>query len=187
MTNKNDALIVLTALEKEAAPLFKQINKLAITDGDTYNLKSAKVDALKQLGKQALAKEKSLTDPLQQVVRDIQALFKPFRTLVSEAEAIAKDEMVQFQIKMERARAKVAADLESGKIAKLSTAAKKIAETEIISPTSSVRKVWTLEIVDVDDIPREYLVPDEAKIREAFKAGKKITGCKWEQKTTIAI
>lgn len=187
MTNKNDALIVLTALEKEAAPLFKQLAKISIADGDTYNLKSSKVDTLKQLGKAALAKEKSLTDPLQQVIRDIQALFKPFRTIVDNAEKTAKLEMVAFQDKMERLRIKVAQDLQDGKIAKLSTAAKKIAETEFHSPTSSVRKVWTLEIVDIGDIPREYLVPDEAKIREAFKAGKKVTGCKWEQKNTIAI
>lgn len=187
MTNKNDALIVLTALEKEAAPLFKQLSKLSISDADTYNAKSAKVDMLKQLGKQAEAKEKSLTDPLTQVIKDIRALFNPFRTIVADAEKNAKAEMLAFQDKMERQRIKVAADLESGKIAKLSTAAKKIAETEIISPTSSVRKVWTLEITDVGDIPREYLVPDEAKIKEAFKAGKKVTGCKWEQKNTIAI
>lgn len=185
--NATNAAIVLKAIEADAAPLFRQLKELTIEDGTSYNLVSEKVDALKKLGKLAGEKESSLTDPLTKVIKDIRALFAPFRSLVAEAEKNAKAEMIAFQEKMEREREKIKNDLESGKIAKLSTAAKKIAATEISSNTSSVRKEWTLEIEDVGDIPREYLVPNEAKIREAFKAGKKVSGCKWYQKTNIAI
>jgi len=36
-------------------------------------------------------------------------------------------------------------------------------------------------------IPREYMVPDLAAIREAYKNGVSIEGCRWEQVETIAI
>lgn len=182
-----DAAIVLKSLEDEVAPLLKQLTKIAVEDVESYNIKSAKTDALKQLGKAVEAKEKSLTDPLTKVIKDIRSLFAPFRNMVQAAENSAKTEMLQFVEKTERAKAKVLADLENGKIAKLATAVRKTEALEIKSDTSQIRKVWTLEIIDVGDIPREYLIPDEAKIKEAFKAGKKVTGCKWEQKNTIAI
>jgi len=179
--------IVLASLKKEAEPLFKQINKLVITDGESYNLKSAKVDALKQLGKMAAEKEKTFTEPLTKLLKDVRELFAPFKYMVGETENAAKAEMLEYITKVERQKEKIKTDLEAGKIAKLSTAVRKTAELEINSPSSSIRKVWVLEINDIGDIPREYLVPDEAKIREAFKAGKKVSGCTWSQKNTIAI
>lgn len=182
-----NAAIVLKSIEADAAPLFKQLKKLTVTDGTSYNLVSDKIDALKQLGKQAEEKEGTFTVPLTKLIKDVKSLFAPFRAMVAEAEKTAKLELAAYQDKMELEREKIKSDLEAGKIAKVSTAAKKIAATEISASTSSVKKVWTLEIEDVGDIPREFLIPDESKIREAFKSGRKVSGCKWYQKTTIAI
>ncbi len=75
------AMIVLESLKKEAAPLMKKLERIdLITSKEHYANAMAQMKLLKDLGKAAKEKEKSLTDPLKQVVGDIQQLFKPFLT-----------------------------------------------------------------------------------------------------------
>ena len=53
---------------------------------------------------------------------------------------------------------------------------------------SGARKVWTFEVTNEEDIPREFLVVDEAKIRRAMNAGaREIPGVRIYQDTRIAI
>ena len=47
----------------------------------------------------------------------------------------------------------------------------KAPDTFKMAEDQSIRKVWTFEIVDETKIPREFLMPDEVKIRAAVRGG----------------
>jgi RNAse (barnase) inhibitor barstar len=190
MKNQNDkvsAAIVLKAIEDEAKPLLKKLGKVVITDNKDFENASVITKQLKGLMKLADDKEKSLTDPLIQVVKDIRLLFKPFKDEVKLMEEGVKQNMLAFVAKQKQLEAKVESDLASGKIKKVSTAVAKQAALQVSSSSSQVRKVWQAVEVDASKTPREYLIPDEAAIKAALKDGKKVNGWKWEQVESIAI
>lgn len=48
--------------------------------------------------------------------------------------------------------------------------------------------VWTFEVVDINAVPREYLVLDETAVRRAIQAGiREIPGLKIYQKPLLYI
>lgn len=186
--NKNtDVQVVIAALEKQAKPINNKLLKLpAIKTQQEYDTIRERLKKLKDLGKQATAKEKEIVNPIQDSVKKIKALFKPFKDKVAETEAIVNPALVAWVDKQDAEIEKAEEDLESGKIKNVSTFARKVAKASV--PTGSGRKkVWKLFIKDEKKIPREFLVPDETKIREAFKAGKKVAGCTWEQVNQVAV
>lgn len=186
-TETTNAAVVLASLEKEARPLIKALTAIEVVDQESYAKASEKMKALKELGKSAEAKKKSLTDPLTKVITDIRDLFRPFELLIAGLEGRTKESMLLFVEKQNDKRKQIEQDLESGKIKKVSTAVRKLAELEVSAKGSQIRKVWQVVEVNAAETPIEYMVPDVAKIKEALKAGKKVKGWKWEQVETIAI
>lgn len=56
------------------------------------------------------------------------------------------------------------------------------------STNASVRMVWDFEIESIENIPSEFLILDEKKVREAIRAGtREIKGLKIYQKPQVAI
>lgn len=54
--------------------------------------------------------------------------------------------------------------------------------------TATIHKVWTFDIPDMDNVPREYCTPDMAKIRLAISAGvREIKGVRIYQTERITI
>lgn len=64
-------------------------------------------------------------------------------------------------------------------------------KTETINQSSenaTVRMVWVFDVEDANSIPREYLILDEKKVREAIRDGsREIPGLKIYQKPQVAI
>lgn len=181
-------MVVADSIKKKAQPLIKKVENCAIKTREAYD-ESAKIIAqLKEFSKEAERQERTLTEPAKAIIKSAQEIFKPFRTRVMELEGMVKIRMLEFQARQEKLSAKIGADFESGKIKKLNTVVSK--QNELLNTSSEnaqLRKVWKLSIIDPRLIPREYLLPDEIKIREALKSGQKVAGCKWEQVNSIAI
>jgi len=183
-TNNIDASIVMKSLEKQAAPQIKQISSLKVVCKDDYNTAAELMKSVKNIAKQAKEKEESITDPLKQVIKDVQSLFKPFRNQVAELEADTKSKMLAFVSSTTKAIAQVNERFESGEIKKVSTV---ISKTNALEIDSNVRKTWKAVPVNPTQTPREYCIPDEVKIREALKAGKSVRGWEWRQVESINI
>ncbi len=183
-TNNVDASIVMKSLEKQAAPQIKQISSLKVTCKDDYNTAAELMKSVKGIAKQAKEKEESLTEPLKQVIKDIQSLFKPFRTQVAELEADTKSKMLAFVESSSKQQAQLSQRFEDGEIKKVSTL---VSKTSALTIDSNVRKTWKAVEIDASKTPREYLVPDETLIREALKAGKVVKGWEWKQVDSISI
>lgn len=101
-----------------------------------------------------------------------------------EAEAVAA-----FGSEEDGERAKLLAQAEAETEQAAIIAIDKKATKEVQSMrVSGVKKVWTFNVTDPNLVPREYLVVDEKKIREAIRAEvREIPGVEIFQDTQIAI
>lgn len=176
--------VVVKSLEKSAAPLIRKLADFKIKSNDDYSKAMELTKDLKNIAKEANDQLKSIIDPLKQATDAARNIFRPFQTKVTNIEQTVKIAMLEWQQSLMTKKAQLADKFESGEIKKASTFLKKEAELEV---TEGVRKVWTAIPVNVKKTPREYLVPDEAKIKEALKAGKKVEGWEWKQVPQIAI
>lgn len=188
MKKELNTQIIVKAMEKESAPLFKKLTALStINSKADYAAVSANISALKAIGKAARAKKSSIVDPIKQGIKEIESLFKPFIDRCDEMEENAKALMLSYQVKIDAESAKLNQDFADGKIKKASTVIGKQAELVLVDDNSSVRKTWKAIAIDVTKTPKEYLVPNETAIKEALKAGKKVAGWEWKQVKGISI
>lgn len=188
--NETKTAVVLASLEKKANPLFKKL-PTTITTKQEYEDAASNMKLIKMLVKDGGVEKKILLDPLTEIIENtnilakrIKDLFKPFEDKVEQKEDELKNLMLGYLIESKKQIAKISGDLSSGKIKKASTAVKKQNE---LQATSNIRKVWTAICEDENKTPREFMVPDEAAIKEALKGGKKVAGWTYKQIETIVI
>lgn len=185
--DKVSTAVVVASLEKQAVPIFRRVLNLSIKTKEDFEQAAESIKFLKMLAAEAERQEKEIIGPLKDVIKKTQALFKPFQTRVAETEWTTKLAMSVFLEGQKKLAAKLEEDFSNGKIKKVSTVVAKQNELRVENGTAQVRKVWALFIDDVNEIPRKFLTPDETAIREAFKNGEVVTGCRWEQVEKIAI
>lgn len=188
---KIDNSVILSAiksLEKSALKTRKQLSDLVVTTQEEFELAGKLIKELKEKVKEAQKSEATILDPLKQAMEATKAHYRPFYNDVAELEADTKSKMKLFVEKQSKLIEKAKDDFEGGKIKKASTYMNKVETLSVQSAKgASVRKVKTLVINDFTKIPREYLVPDEAKIKEALLSGKTIAGCEIKLENSIAI
>lgn len=175
----------VSKLNKKASADIKFLEDFSIKTPEQYDEAARRVSRLKELRKEADKQEKSITDPAKLIIKNTQAIFKPFKDRVDEVEERIKLGMVAY---IEAREKKAEALIESSNDKSIAKVVAKVNElTSNKSDHASVKKLTVVEITDPELIPREYLVPDEAKIKAALQAGKKVKGCKLSTKTSIAI
>jgi len=179
--------IVVKALEKEAKVVTKKISSLVVDDQDSYNRAGELLKELKAMDKRAIEEEEKITDPMKQALDAAKSHFKPFHDSVKLIETDTKQKMLAYLEDNDRAQEKLLEDFEAGKIKKIGTLTAKQEALHIVNSAAVQRMVRTLDVEDIALIPREYMMPDEAKIKEALKAGKKVKGCVWKQVRQLAV
>lgn len=174
----------------------------AVVDSDEKLEKASDLDRMLGQAEKKLEEERTaITAPLNQVLKHVNAKFKPFSGRVSAARKALKAKMTAYYEEQERKRreaeeaARRAAEEEAlAEAAKLEEAGDaegayealaEAAETPVapVAPapsgpvrgdyggTSSFTKTWKFEITDPEQVPREFCSPDEKLIREAVKNG----------------
>jgi len=187
MEKQTDVMIVLKNLEKEVAPHKKKISSLEVHTKEDFELAGKLMKNIKEVAKRAKEREETFTVPLNKLLKDTRDLFRPFRNSIDELEADTKLKMAAF-LESQKAKARqLEQDFADGKIKKISTVVSKTNALEVTSQHSQIRKVWTAIEVDASLTPREFMVPDVAKIKEALKEGRKVKGWEWRQVESIAI
>jgi hypothetical protein len=174
----------INKLNKKASNDIRVLEEFSIKTPAQYEEAAKRVSRLKDLRKEADVQEKSITDPANLILKNTRAIFKPFKDKVDIIEAKIKQAMVLYIESRERK----AVALTEGDHADLSKVVSKVSElTNNKNEFASTRKITVVEITDLELVPREYLVPDESKIKAALQAGKKVKGCRLTLKTSIAI
>ena len=104
-------------------------------------------------------------------------LIKEARKQAEQVAALFEDEIifgdVETATEMAERRDEIISNIENRIEKDVEKAGKIDLKVKSFNSTTSVRKSWKFDITDTAQIPREYLVPDLQKIREAVKNGER--------------
>ena len=209
--------------QEDIAPLASRMH-LMIADSDAIQVidqQSAKTaadmaKAYRGFLREAEEKRKELTQPILAAKQGIDAMFKPYKLAVMEAQSrldekllawrVAEDARIQAENKEREAQrikeaALVAEDLERRGM--VDEAEKVLDDAVVTRPhekrdrgvtrgtlggAAHVRKRWAFEVEDLSKVPTEYLQLNEKAVREAIKLGKReIPGLNIYQKEHLAV
>lgn len=182
----------LASLEDIAGQIIPVVNELQSVKRITSDAEQSAVDetltAVKITRKRLEEDRKSFVDPLNQIVKRINARYKPVDERLEEAEHIYKrllatrlNELREAEVARAEKEAKKAEKAGAGELAH---DIRETALTKNVAPSLSgvtMRTNYRCEVIDVSKVPREYLIPDEKKLNamaRALKEDFKIPGCK---------
>ena len=178
MTTKNAvapdraALSAARADATEARGLLEAARSVEIASASDYAAAAETAAELRAMREAVEARRRSWVDPLNAVVRSINAAFKPAFDTLAGAERAIRDKIVAYSEAQSAAheaavREIAAAPTQAGREdahARLSEAV--VPRVEGLS----LVETWEGEVVDAAKLPREYLVPDVRKLLEATRA-----------------
>ena len=184
---------------KELAVIKTQVSKAVIT-AQQLQIKTKEelegatsiLSKIKAVGRLIQEKKESITKPLNEALKNARDLFRPLEVQWSEAEGIVKQKMVAFQIseekKVEKKEEKIAEKVDNGKISfeQATTKIEKIERPENQVGNTTFKTIKKVVIEDEIKLPREYLIPDEVKIRKDALAGIEIAGVKIVEEKIVA-
>lgn len=164
----------------------KEVFDLIILNQKDYETAIELANRLNQTKKVIEAKRKSLTEPIKQSVKDIEEMFKPMEkrleTMIEQIKSRSIEYVTAEEKRIADEKAKIDKKLDDGRL-KPETAIRKTQELGTVEKTTQteagrmiMKTVKVVKIINEADIPREYLVPDMAKIKADIKAGKEIKG-----------
>lgn len=152
---------------------------------------------VKTFAKLIKTKKEEITKPLNESLKNVRALFAPIEENQEEAERVIKGKMVEFQTESERkqqeVKQKLAERVERGTM-KPETAVAKIENMEEVPvnrETQNSKVTFRVDvkvrITDESLIPREYLVVDMVKVKDAvLKQKLQVPGVEtYEEKTPV--
>jgi hypothetical protein len=110
-------------------------------------------------------KRKSWTAPLKKVTGDIEAEFRPVLQLLDEGVAILKSKVGEYRYALEQEKQKALAAMSAAVSTGNTQQAQALAtQIETLAPPppekGTVTMVWTGQVTNAMEIPRQYLVPD---------------------------
>jgi len=143
------------------------------------------------------SQREAITKPLTAALKSARALFKPIEERLGGAIGSVRAEMSRYQtlevVRVENEASKIAKRVGEGrgKIG-IETAVRKIGEIDgvassVIGDNGMVkfRSVRKFEILEVDKVPREYMVVDEIAVRKAMLAGVEIAGVRYFEEQVV--
>lgn len=131
------------------------------------------------------AEKEKLTRPLNEALKEIRGRYKPIEDRLNSIISTLRTGIGLYQmhklaeakrIAEEKAKRVVSGEL-SLDDAVGDSDGEVVSNIKTVAGSVSFRKVQKLEITDASKIPRTYLVPDEKKIIDGLKGGKRIAGC----------
>jgi hypothetical protein len=187
-----------------AQELFAKVESFIIRD--TKDLATAN-DALVQLKRIDLlveTKRKSLTKPLKDAAKKIEAQFKPTADLIEKADAMLRTKLLAYRQDEERkaeqarkalldqaATATEAGDTNAALVLSqqaMSVGTDLATTSQATDGSVQVKMLWTFEVEDQAAVPLEYHTLDTTKIRAAVRAGvREIPGVRIFQTEQVAV
>lgn len=190
---------------KEIAPVKAKVNQalvavrgIVIKTPEDFETGVELGNKIKLVSKAVTQRKEAITKPLNEALKSARELFRPLENDLATAETELKSKMLTFKEEERKAiaetQAKAEARVEKGTM-KEETAKKKVQEAQANATEKTVKtesgakatEKFVTEYVIVDEslIPREFLVPDMAKIKEAMKSGQPVAGVEARKKAVM--
>lgn len=178
----------IAEVKTQVLAIQQQANDLVVTNELEYASAEQFSKVILDAEKKVTARKEAITRPIMEGLASIRDMFKPLELGIADAKKTVKAKRLAWQIAEEARitleKARVEARVEKGTM-RMDTAARKV-ESIGSAPRGGVRILPRMRIVDETLIPREYLVPDVAKITEAVTRQKlTIPGCEYYEEKTI--
>lgn len=165
-----------------------ETSRIIINSQPTFDKAKDKLGEIKEIKKIVNDKKESITKPLNEALKNVRGLFKPIEDKIDIIENYLKTEVLKYNQKLlaeqrkreDEARKKIEEEQAKGK------SLDEINVDKIAKPLTNItqkveaiktRKIKKLKIVNEQIIPRDFLIPNEVKIKEALLNGIKVDGC----------
>ena len=159
-------------LQKTVDSVLAQMNLKEITNDDEYKLTGEWLVKVKQTEKMVDEVYNPIKKELNDKKKAIMAEIKRYKEPLQKAESIIKAQRVKYKLIQEEKARK-----EREEMLKLMQTDEEKAVIDEIVPAKQEEvsgvyhvTVWKYEIEDVAKIPREYMIPNEAKIRKVVNS-----------------
>ncbi|MGD1894274.1 MAG: hypothetical protein ACFB15_27220 [Cyclobacteriaceae bacterium] len=155
VTSESDKAMVSAAI-REGKKLVKHVG----------HVRKAITSPMQEEIKRWIAKEKELLAPDEKAIRQADQLIQQFNEQVAQQQQASLDRIAQAE--------HVQLQEESGdpvQIRQQHDFERRVAIAR--HSTDGVRKVWTFAIDDLSEVPQEYLMLNEKKVREAIRSGER--------------
>ncbi len=195
------------ALAEQVPAIIEKAQSLEVTDIGSERSAIEFLGEIKAMRTKMEAARTELVKPLNDHVRDINAKFKPYIQQLDEArsavdpkivayhrkcEAIAREEQRKLDEetlrKMEEAEANPTAD-EDGVLVEIPVPVVTVPNktTHAQGASATVRKVVDFEVTSFADLPDEFKLVDEKKLRKVVQAGVRVAGVRVFEREVLAV
>jgi hypothetical protein len=197
----------LAVYDKQIDELITQASAVEVIDPETNKAATAYGAKISKLNKGIEEIRKQFVREPNDYVGSINSLAKSYQDRLKAAEYGVKRKIQAYQAKVElerrkqeemarraaaEAQARLDAEAKAAHVEPVKIEAPVIPKKETVTRTaegsSNVSKHWNFEIVNADEVPRQYLVIDDKAINLAIKAGvREIPGVRIFQDTRISF
>lgn len=198
MDGNAEQVAITLAVKQEAQSsrvLFEQVKAFVIYDQQGLDIAGSILKDVKARWKDIEARRKTITQPMQAALKNVQALFKEPLDYYAGIETMLKEKILEAQ-----ARARAAQDAAllavqqahaAGDRTQVAVAMHQAQQAEAVNPEGlQTRSVWTYAVMDEQQIPREFWVVDHqalaAYVRQT-KGSVKIPGVHIYEQSTVAV
>ncbi len=185
-------IVQLTSYRSQASELVQFLTHSPCKTAEQEAYFSARLSDVRALIKNLDAERTKLTKPLLAAKKAVDELFSPAIKPLQEAESVIRGKLAgaaMGRLERERAAMQLAAEAatagDSDAVMSALAAIPQVAQTT----GSSVKYVWVPDKVDVEVLPKSYMVVDTAKLegvgRAAGDSEPKIVGVTWRQEARV--
>lgn len=148
------------------------IKEMVVASGQQYEAAASMCADVITQAKEIDGKRREFVDPLNEVVKNLNAFFKPPLDHLDKCETLLKKKLVSFVNGEAEKRDQLLLQAGRQDDSDLSEELIEQAEAHEIPKVAgvSMRTTWVGEIVDPDEIPREYMIPDLKTLKALTKA-----------------
>ena len=173
------------AVIKKSIPdtLLSEVQALEITDSKSLSFATEKLSQINKYLDSVVAWKESKTKPLNTALKVIRAETKTLEEMLGNAVDFIRERMSEYATSVEQKKQAIADRTKAGKgNYSIDTALEKVAQIavpDVVATESGslqFRAKTILEITDLQLIPREYLIVNEALLLQALKDGKVVSG-----------
>ncbi len=155
VNDEGDKAIVASAI-REGKQLLKQVSAA----------RKAITTPLQEEVKHWIAKEKELVAPIEEAIQRADGLIQQFNAQVAAQQQAVLDRIA------EEERTLLQSEEGDGEVTRQqSEFQRQLAVAQ--HSTEGVRNVWTFEVQNLANVPREYLMLDDKKVRQAIRSGER--------------
>lgn len=171
---------------------------LELKSNEEMALASEMIKDVKRFFKEIDAERQEYTKPLNEMLGEVNGLYQPVLKKLTSIEAALKVAVGNYtRVQQEQQRALLAAAAAEAAAQKTREQAEAVVQqalqvAQAAPPMKvggvSVTEVWDFELVDTEQVPRQYLAVDATKVKAAIKAGvRDIPGLRIFSKASVRV